>query len=215
MRGAAAVAGALVGAFSPAGRLATTWYASDAALPSDRGRMDPYANATLGTPGLTYRFYDAAISGSPPVFTFGEGLSYTTFAVTRVDAPAAADACAAIPVNVTVANTGAVDSDVVITLFLAQAGVSVPAPTTRLASFARAFVPAGGRATVALPPVPPAARAVVHDDGAGDPFDVVGKRWGEAGTLAFRVTLGEHGGDRAGGTPFSVTVPTTRELSTC
>jgi hypothetical protein len=54
MRGGAAIADALVGAFSPAGRSPVTWYASDDALPADRGQMSPYPNATTGSPGLTY-----------------------------------------------------------------------------------------------------------------------------------------------------------------
>jgi hypothetical protein len=33
---------------------------------------------------------------------------------------------------------------------------------------------------------------------------IAGKRWNEVGALHFRVVLGEHGGDRAGGLAFTV-----------
>ena len=64
--------------------------------------------------------------------------------------------------------------------------------------------------------MPPSARAIVHE-APSDPdiFSLPGKRWAEAGLLQFRVVLGEHGGDSAGGVPFSVTQTATQDLSTC
>ena len=148
------------------------------------------------------------------MFSFGEGLSYTTFTASAPTAPSAVSPCEPIPVSVLISNTGKMDSDVVVQLFVSQSGLSVPAPATRLVSFARVHIAAGGQLRVALPPVAPEFRAVVHEDG-GDVYSYAGKRWGEAGTLNFRVALGEHGGDRAGGVPFSVTVKSTQDLSTC
>ena len=72
----------------------------------------------------------------------------------------------------------------------------------------------GAAVDVALPPVRPSARAVIHDDG-GDVYAVAGKRWTEAGALRFRVVLGEHGGDRAGGLAFTVAQDSTKDISTC
>ena len=70
-RGGAAMADALVGAFSPAGRSPVTWYASDAALPADRGQMSPYPNASTGSPGLTCECAGfavaAAVSSAPHI----------------------------------------------------------------------------------------------------------------------------------------------------
>ncbi len=122
--------------------------------------------------------------------------------------------CDSIPVSVVVTNTGDVASAVVVTLFLSQPGTSVPSPATRLVSFARAFLQPRESATVTLPPVAPEIRAVVREDG-GDLYSYAGKRFGEAGALRFRVTLGEHGGDRAGGLAFSVAQTATQDLSTC
>jgi beta-glucosidase-like glycosyl hydrolase len=214
MRGAAAMADAVVGAFSPSGRTPVTWYASDSALPTNRGEMSPYATAS--SPGLTYRFYDpSVISAAPPVFSFGEGYSYTTFAASQPQFPATVAACAPLPLAVLVTNTGSVDSDVVVAAFLAQANLTVPAPAQRLVAFARQFIPAGQSALVTLPDVAPAARAVVHDDGSGDIFSLPGKRWNEAGTLALRISLGEHNGHAEGGLTFSVAQANTQDLSTC
>ena len=213
MRGGAALADALIGTFSPSGRSPVSWYASDAALPADRGEMSPYPNASTGSPGLTYRFYDEAV-GAPRIFTFSEGLSYTTFAVASARAAPTAGPCDDITLAVAVTNTGSVDSDVVVAVFLDQPDVTVPAPASRLATFARVFVPAGATRNAPLPPVDAAARAVIHDDG-GDVYAVAGKRWNEAGRLQFRVTLGEHGADRAGGTAVLVTQSASRDISTC
>jgi beta-glucosidase len=127
MRGAAAIADALIGAYSPAGRSPVTWYASDAALPADRGEMSPYPSAS--SPGITYRFYNPQALGlPPPVFSFGEGYSYTTFSAGSVAAPASVGPCDPIPVSVNISNTGAMDSDVVVQVCAVVACVCAPPP---------------------------------------------------------------------------------------
>jgi beta-glucosidase len=218
MRGAAAMADAIIGAFSPAGRSPVTWYASDAALPADRGQMSPYPNASSNSPGITYRFYEPESAGvAPAVFTFGEGLSYTTFSASAPSAPASVRACDSLLLSVLVSNTGAMDSDVVVQVFLAQAGLSVPAPATRLAAFSRVFIAKGQQLRVTLPPIEPTGRSVIHADGgnATNVYSLAGKRWNEAGVLQLRVVLGEHGGDRAGGLAFNVTQVGSQDLLTC
>ena len=214
MRGGAAMADAVIGAFSPSGRTPVTWYASDAALPANRGQMSPYSTAT--SPGLTYRFYKETVAnGAPVVFSFGEGLSYSTFAASQPAFPATVTPCSHLTGSVVVKNTGAVDSDVVVAIFLSQAGVSVPSPMTRLVSFRRIFIAAGARLTVDMPPIGPTSRAVVHNDDAPDIFAYAGKRFNEAGTLNFRVSLGAHNGHAEGGLVFSVTQTATQDLNTC
>ena len=215
MRGGAAMADALIGAFSPSGRSPVTWYASDAALPADRGEMSPYPSAV--SPGITYRFYDnVPLSLPPPPFTFGEGLSYTTFAVQGVSAPPAANPCDAIPLSVTIANTGSMDSEVVVQVFLAQPSLAGPAPRTRLVSFARVYIAASGKAVIDLPSVQPSFRARVVDSTGEDIYTLPGKRFADPGALLFRVCLGEHNCHLEGGFGFNVSqAGPSKDLSTC
>lgn len=219
MRGAAAIADALIGAYSPAGRSPLTFYASDAALPSDRGQMSPYPNASTNSPGLSYRFYDPAPFGlPPPVYTFGEGYSYTTFKfASNVSAPSVVGPCDSITVSLSVTNAGsaltAMDSDVVVAVYLSQTGLSVPAPRTRLVTFARAFVPLGQTVEITFPPIMPESRSVIHD--TDNMFSLAGKRWNEAGTLQLRASLGGHGEDLVGGLAFQVQQTSSQDIGTC
>jgi beta-glucosidase-like glycosyl hydrolase len=215
MRGGAAISDALIGVFSPSGRTAVTWYASDEALPADRGNMNMYPSAS--SPGITYRFYNPSSMSLPePIFTFGEGYSYTTFNLSTPAGgfPTQVGPCADMPVSVDVTNSGNYDSDVVVNVFMSQAGASVPSPTTRLVSFTRVFIPAGSTKTVQLPPVTAVRRSVVHDDG-GDMFDVTGKRWNEAGTLNFHFSTGAHNSHLNGDLSFAVKQTGTQDISTC
>ena len=64
--GGTALADVLFGAFSPAGRLPTTFYSSTADLPPmDKAQFDEYPNALSN--GTTYRHY----IGAAPTFRFG------------------------------------------------------------------------------------------------------------------------------------------------
>ena len=69
LEGGNAVAGALFGDFSPAGRSPVTFYKSTADLPP-LGAMGWYPNATAGTRGISYRYFEGE-----PLFPFGFGLS--------------------------------------------------------------------------------------------------------------------------------------------
>jgi len=157
--GAEAVAGALFGDFSPAGRTATTWYRSTSQLPP-LGHMGLYPNRSMGTHGITYRYFDSK-SGGNVQFPFGFGLSYTTFSyegirlrTTRVSA------CDIIDLEVDVKNTGMIDSDEVVQVYLQQPDATVPAPHVRLGAFERVHVAVGETVTVKLS-IPPETHAVV------------------------------------------------------
>jgi hypothetical protein len=183
--------------------------------------MSPYPQPAKGSPGIGYRHYDESVGGGAPVvFSFGEGLSYTTFDVSAAPGgvPASVGPCDPLPLAVMVQNTGAVASDVVVQAFLAQPGASGPAPATRLVAFARATAVAPGEARrVELPPVAPAARAVIHEQGgnASDIYSVAGKRWAEGGALKIRFVTGQHGGDRAGGLAADVEQTASQDIATC
>jgi beta-glucosidase len=109
--GGTAVAEALAGDFSPAGRLPLTFYKSIDQLP-------PFEDYSMAS--RTYRYF----SGDP-LYPFGYGLSYTTFQYTNPQVSSEsipADGDVRISANVT--NRGAVDGDEVVQLYLTHEGVA-------------------------------------------------------------------------------------------
>ncbi len=158
LKGAQAIADVLFGDVSPAGRTAVTWYTSDQALPAP-GNPDFYADG-----GITYRFYEKDVK-----YPFGYGLTYTTFSysslkVTTTTAVALSDTCATFEATFNLKNTGAVDSEEVVQLYIKQPNASVPVPKVRLAAFDRVFVKAGQTIAVTLQ-ISPDTHIIVRDDG--------------------------------------------------
>ncbi len=102
-------------------------------------------------------------------------------------------------------------------VFLSQAGLSVPAPAQRLATFTRVPIAAGQSVVVTLPPIPPVYRSVIHETGgnASDVYSLAGKRWNEAGNLLLRISLGGHGEATTGGLPFTVAQTASQDVETC
>jgi beta-glucosidase len=135
--GGYATANVLLGKVNPAGKLPVTFPAKVEDTPfsglyAERvgGAPDPsFCGATEACGKVTwsegllmgYRWYDA--EGIAPMFAFGEGLSYTTFAYSNVKAVAVADG---IDVTFTVKNTGSVAGDAVPQVYLAGSA-NVPA----------------------------------------------------------------------------------------
>lgn len=104
--GGLAVAQVLSGEANPAGRLPLTFYRSVTDLPS----FDDYAMA-----GRTYRYFTGT-----PVYPFGAGLSYTSFAYSPLTLrPAAGGIANGLTIATTVRNTGARAGDEVAQLYLA------------------------------------------------------------------------------------------------
>jgi beta-glucosidase len=103
--GGAAIADTLSGKNDPAGRLPVTFYKDVNQLP----KFEDYSMQNR-----TYRYFTGK-----PLYPFGYGLSYTTFAYTGLSAPEA-PVHAGDPVNatVTVTNTGKVAGDEVVQLYL-------------------------------------------------------------------------------------------------
>jgi beta-glucosidase len=123
--GGTAIAETLLGRNNPAGRLPVTFYRSINDLPA----FDNYSMQ-----GRTYRY-----STKDPLFAFGDGLSFTKFAYTK---PALSSAKLAagdsLSLNVHVENTGALDGDEVVEVYLAPPAGSVsPAPIRSLVGFTR------------------------------------------------------------------------------
>src|SRR5208282_4807680 len=122
-QGGTAVAEALAGDFSPAGRLPVTFYKSVDQLPI----FDDYSMSKR-----TYRYFDGE-----PLYPFGFGLSYTSFAYDQPSVDhAQISAKDAVAISVNVKNTGSVAGDEVVQLYLMHPGVK-GAPLRALKGFQR------------------------------------------------------------------------------
>ena len=158
-----AIADVLFGDVSPAGRLPVTFYRSAEQLPP----FDDYAMH-----GRTYRYFTG-----DPLFPFGHGLSYTTFAYRDFRVPATARAGDSVRVSVEVQNTGARAGDEVVQLYVTDEEASVPVPVRTLVGFRRLALAPGERRTVTFG-VAPRALSLINEAGA---------RMIEAGRFRFSV----------------------------
>jgi beta-glucosidase len=131
--GGDAVAGAMAGDFSPAGRLPVTFYKSAADLP-------PFESYAMK--GRTYRYF-----AGEPLYPFGYGLSYTSFRYTNARASLASDGSVHVSVDVT--NTGGMSSDEVIELYLSHQGDALAA-VRELKGFTRAHLESRQTKTIAF-----------------------------------------------------------------
>jgi beta-glucosidase len=110
--GGAALADVLFGDYNPAGRLPVTFYKSVDQLP-------PFTDYHMK--GRTYRYFEGE-----PLFPFGYGLSYTSFAYRKLTVPKQVSAGADARVSVEVENTGAVAGEEVVQLYLSGAAPNEP-----------------------------------------------------------------------------------------
>jgi beta-glucosidase len=127
--GGAAIAETLSGKNNPAGRLPVTFYTGIDQLP-------PFEDYAMK--GRTYRYFEGG-----PLFPFGYGLSYTTFSYGGLTLPKKAiKAGDPLSVEVTVTNTGKLEGDEVVQLYLSFP--SVPgAPLRALRGFKRVHLKPG------------------------------------------------------------------------
>jgi len=133
--GGTALAEVLFGDYNPAGRLPVTFYKSLADLPP----FDDYRMA-----GRTYRYFRGE-----PLFPFGYGLSYTTFAYSNLRLSARTIAPSeTLTVSVDVQNVGQLAGDEVVQLYVSDIAASVPVPIRQLAGFMRLHLATGEKQTV-------------------------------------------------------------------
>ena len=147
--GGLAIANVLTGTANPGGRLPVTLYRQVEDLPP----FDDYAMT-----GRTYRYFQGA-----PVYPFGHGLSYTTFAYTplRVEA-APGGAEHGVKVLTEVTNTGTRAGDEVAQLYL-QPPAFEGAPRHALRGFQRIHLKPGERRTVTFALTPRDLSFVTRD----------------------------------------------------
>lgn len=132
--GGQAVAEVLFGDYNPGGRLPVTFYASDAQLPD----FEDYSMV-----GRTYRYFKGR-----PLYPFGHGLSYTTFAYGDAEFAPLADGMG-YEITVPVTNTGKRDGDEVVMAYVSDPA-DVSGPARQLKGFRRVNIPAGATVPVKL-----------------------------------------------------------------
>jgi beta-glucosidase len=107
IRGGEAIAGVLFGEVNPSGKLPITFPKTEADLPTGAAPPDPAALEINYTEGLLmgYRWFDTR--SIEPLFPFGHGLSYTSFAYSHIATGSPRDAAEhGISVSFDVRNTG-------------------------------------------------------------------------------------------------------------
>ncbi len=136
--GGQAVAETLFGDNNPAGRLTITF-------PKSTGQLPVYYSSD---PSRVHKYVD---DDGKPLFSFGWGLSYTTFRYDRltVTQPTLKEG-QNIHVTVDVINTGSQDGDDVVQLYLRRDYSSVETPERELKGFTRIHLKAGETRTVSF-----------------------------------------------------------------
>jgi beta-glucosidase len=140
-----AVADVLFGDYNPGGKLPVTF-------PRTTGQIPIYYNRkNTGRPPAADNKYTSKYLDVPwtPLFPFGHGLSYTTFAYDnlRLSAPTMRQTDT-LTVSVEVANTGGRAGDEVVQLYIQDEVASVTRPVKQLKGFSRIALQPGERRTV-------------------------------------------------------------------
>ncbi len=125
-----ALADVLFGDYNPGGRLPITFYKSDKDL--------PVSISDYSMKNRTYRYFNGK-----PLYSFGYGLSYTTFKYDGLTVPATIQGSKPVTVTVKVTNTGKRDGEEVSQLYLAHQGTGMRTPIRALKGFERTFIKAG------------------------------------------------------------------------
>jgi beta-glucosidase len=131
-----ALADALFGDYNPGGRLVTTW-------PASLDQLPPMMDYNIRD-GRTYMYFKGK-----PLYSFGYGLSYTTFEYSNLKTSAAQlDASGEIAVSVGVRNTGSRTGDEVVQMYVAHQGSKVERANEELKGFRRVTLDPGKKTTV-------------------------------------------------------------------
>ncbi|HEV7893257.1 MAG TPA: glycoside hydrolase family 3 C-terminal domain-containing protein [Pyrinomonadaceae bacterium] len=132
-----ALADVLFGDYNPAGRLVQTW-------PRALEQLPPMLDYDIRH-GRTYMYFKGE-----PLYPFGFGLSYTTFAYSNLRAPVIIPTDGSITVSVDVKNTGGRAGEEVVQMYLKHLDSKVARPLKELKGFARVALKPGESKTVRL-----------------------------------------------------------------
>ena len=134
-----ALADVLFGDYNPAGRLVITW-------PKSISQLPPMMDYNIRD-GRTYMYFHG-----DPLFPFGYGLSYTSFAYSRLNTSSSSLSLdKQIEVSVRVKNAGHCSGDEVVQMYIKHIGSKVSRPRLELEGFKRVYIPAGQTQTVSIP----------------------------------------------------------------
>jgi beta-glucosidase len=147
--GGSAIAETLAGDNNPGGRLPLTFYASLTQLPP----FEDYAMERR-----TYRYFTGQ-----PLYTFGYGLSYTSFAYSRLHVPATVHAGDNVTIEADLRNNGSLTGDEVAELYLTQPR-GYQTPVRKLVSFQRVHLARGASTHLSLT-IDPRSLSQVDDKG--------------------------------------------------
>jgi beta-glucosidase len=143
-QGGNGLADVLFGDANPAGHLPVSW-------PRSSGQLPLYYNHNLtqnpeDAPNFTSRYWDLP---STPLYSFGYGLSYTTFSFDNLRlSQAEAKVGSTLDVSVDVANSGNRPGDAVVQLYIHQRAGSASRPVRQLKGFERVNLAPGARQTL-------------------------------------------------------------------
>lgn len=141
--GGHAVADILFGDANPGGKLPVTFPRSGSHAPLYYARN--LTHSPEGSSMYNPRYWD----GLPtPLYPFGFGLSYTTFAITNLNVPAQVQVGDSVAVTADVTNTGSVAGDEVVQLYVHQQAGSDSRPMRELKGFERVTLQPGETRTV-------------------------------------------------------------------
>ncbi|AWH74606.1 glucan 1,4-alpha-glucosidase [Dokdonia sp. Dokd-P16] len=158
--GGQAIADVLFGDYNPGGKLPVTFYKSVNDLPDFK---------SYDMEGRTYKYFKGE-----PLFPFGHGLSYTTFKYDNFTLNEQIGVKAPFKFSVDVHNTGDLDGDEVVQVYVKHLGVEGMNPNRSLVAFKRISLAAGSSKTVSFE-VAPETYARINDDGQKvfEPQDIV------------------------------------------
>jgi beta-glucosidase len=131
-----AIADTIFGDYNPGGRLPVTFYRS-------LDQMPPFDDYSMKE--RTYKYFTGR-----PLYPFGHGLSYTTFAYSDLVVPESVKNGDRVKVSVKVKNTGNRAGDEVIQLYVTDREASVPVPIRKLAGFTRIHLAPGASRSVSF-----------------------------------------------------------------
>lgn len=131
--GGLAIARILFGDVNPSGKLPVTFYASAEGMP-------PITDYSMK--GRTYRYLETT-----PMYPFGYGLSYTSFQYSDLNIDTEEDG---VKITVGVENTGSLDGDEVVQVYLKDTKSQFEVRNHHLAAFKRIHIKSGEKQTVEL-----------------------------------------------------------------